>query len=124
MTYTIINNDQSYDLIPYDLKIAEELEKIELLNAGSQAFKEKCRGMYKLFEKVLGKEAVLETLGKFEIIDPNDINILYLKIVKAYNKPLTDYQAEQVNDSLDDAGLDKILEVMKAIPQMQELKNK
>ena len=122
MEYTVIYNGQSYDIPDYSIKISEKLEEIELLNRGNQKFKDKCRKMYDFIGEILTKQVASELIGKFEDSDPNTINILYLEIVKSYNKPLTDYNEAEVEKRINSDELEKMLELVKALPSIEKLK--
>lgn len=119
--YTIIYKGISYDLPNYSIKISEKLEEIELLNRGNQKFRDKCKKMYDFISEMIGKENCIEIIGKFEDSDPNTINIVYLEIVKSYNTPLEEYRKSQMEDKLDSSQVEKILEVVKAIPAIKEM---
>ena len=122
MEYTVIYNGQSYDMPNYSIKISEKLEEIELLNRGNQKFRDKCKKMYDFIGEILTKQVVNELIGKFEDSDPNKINILYLEIVKSYNKPLMDYNDAEVEKKINSDELGKVIELVKALPQIKELK--
>ena len=122
MEYSIIHNGQAYDLPPYSLKIAEKLEKTELSNGSGKRFKEKCKGMYDLICELLTPDSTKEILGEFLDADPNTINIVYLEIVKQYNKPLDDYRAEKTNESLSDRNIQKLTDMLNAFEKVQNLK--
>lgn len=116
MEYNITINGESYELPKYNMKIAEKLEKTELLNnKASESFKAKCKSMYDFCAELLGKEIVAVLIGKFEESDPNDINILYLDIVKTYNKPLEDYQQTETSEKLNGMEFDKLTELLNAV---------
>lgn len=40
--------------------------------------------MYKFESELIGKQKLSELIGDFNDCDPNDINLLYLKIVASY----------------------------------------
>lgn len=122
MEYTVIYNGQSYDIPNYSIKISEKLEEIELLNRGNQKFRDKCKKMYDFIGEVLTKQVANELIGKFEDSDPNTINILYLEIVKSYNKPLADYNESEVEKRINTDELEKMLELVKALPSIEKLK--
>ena len=122
MEYTVIYNGQSYDIPNYSIKISEKLEEIELLNRGNQKFRDKCKKMYDFIGEVLTKQVANELIGKFEDSDPNTINILYLEIVKSYNKPLADYNESEVEKRMNSDELEKMLELVKALPSIEKLK--
>ena len=60
-------------------------------------------------------------IGRFEESDPNIINIIYLEIVKSYNKPLMDYNEAEVEKKINSDEIGKVLELVKALPQIKEL---
>lgn len=122
MEYTVIYNGQSYDIPNYSIKISEKLEEIELLNRGNQKFRDKCKKMYDFIGEILTKQIANELIGKFEDSDPNSINILYLEIVKSYNKPLADYNDSEVEKRINSDELEKMLELVKALPSIEKLK--
>ena len=122
MEYNINRNGESYELPKYTMKIAEKLEKAELLNnKASENFKNKCKSMYDFCAELLGKEIVSTLIGKFEESDPNEINILYLDIIKTYNKPLEDYQQAEASDKLNSMEFDKMTELLKAVAQSEKV---
>lgn len=121
MEYEIIWNGETYQIPGYSLKIADKLEEIELLNRGNQKFRDKCKKMYDFIGDILTKSIATQLLGKFDESDPNNINILYLEIVKTYNKPLVDYNKSDAEEKLNAPELDKVIELVKAIPQLKEL---
>lgn len=122
MEYTVIYNGQSYDIPNYSMKISEKLEEIETQNRGNMKFRDKCKKMYDFIGEILTKQTAIEILGKFEDTDPNAINILYLEILKSYNKPLMDYNDAEVEKKINSDELEKVLELVKALPQLEKLK--
>lgn len=121
MQYTVIYNGQSYDLPNYSIKISDKLEEIEISNKGNVKFKDKCKKMYDFIADLLTKQIALDILGKFEESDPNIINIVYLEIVKSYNKPLADYSKNEMDEIMNSGDIDKILEITKALPSIKEM---
>lgn len=120
-TYNVVINGTSYELPAYTMLIAEKLEKQEIINASTQKMRDKLKAMYELCEDLLGKQAVKELLGTFTEMDPNTLNIVYLEIIKQYNKPLTDYNTQQTAGKLEDVQIDKITELFKAVSQADML---
>lgn len=62
--------------------------------------------LYEFLEDSIGEESLTKMLGSNDLddIDLNDMNILFLKITKAYDKPVTDF-----NKPILDADTKKIL---------------
>lgn len=93
--YTIVRNGETYELPAYTIGIAEKLEEAEAFKAKSKSVKAKFKKMYDVSAELLGRETAESIMGRFEETDPNVINFVYLDIVKAYNKPLEEYNEEE-----------------------------
>ena len=115
MQYTIIHDGKSYDIPNYTMGVAGEIEKVELFKVAENPFDKKCKKMYDFISDKLGKENTIEVVGEFLNADPNTINIIYLKIVASYNRPLEEYQNEQSQTKLDDAQIDKVTALLSAL---------
>lgn len=122
MEYTITHNNETITLPAYIFKIAEKLEKQEAMNLGNSRFKDKCKSMYELEKELLGAGVVDTLLGKFENTDPNDINILYLKIVRAYAEPIDEFNNQNINEQLDISKADKLVEIVNALEKANTMK--
>lgn len=122
MEYAIIYDGNSYDLPTYSFSIAEKIEKQESINASNQKFKDKCKAMYELVVDILGKDTVNSILGDFAKADPNVINILYLKIVSSYNKPVTSFNVEDTEKMMDSIPFDKLTDMMELVNTIDKLK--
>ena len=118
MNYEVEYQGETFELPAYNFKIAEKLEVQEKVNAGNDTIKNKCRKMYNLISELIGSDNVKQALGEFEDTDPNAINLLYLNIVRTYNKPLQEYNTEQIED----AQLDKLLQLINALDTASRLK--
>ena len=121
MQYNINYNDTVVTLPKYSLKIAEMLEQQDKINSSPIKFREKCKTMFTTLENIIGNEKISELLGKFEECDPNDINLLYLSVVKAYGEPLNSYNTDSVYNSLNDMQVDKLTRLMDVLEKAQKL---
>lgn len=128
MNYSIIINNETVNLPDYTFGIADKIETQENLNAGSAKFRDKCKGMYDLICTLIGKDETEKHIGKFNDADPNTVNIVYLEIIKAYNKPLNDYNIDENQSKFSDAlsaidgeQVSKISELMKAINTVNKM---
>ena len=116
MEYTIVKNGEVIELPKYSMKIAGELEAVDLLNQKvSEPFKSKCKKMYEFCSSLIGKEKVADLIGKFEESDPNEINVLYLNIVNCYNKPIEEYTQASASEKMNSMEVDKMIELLNAI---------
>jgi hypothetical protein len=77
--------------------------------------------MYCFNGKVITAAKQTELIGKFDQADPNDINILFLKIAEAYNAPVTEYNAERTNTVISDDLLNKLDGITKALETLDKL---
>ena len=121
MQYNINYNDTVVTLPKYSLKIAEMLEQQDKINSSPIKFREKCKTMFTTLENIIGNEKISELLGKFEECDPNDINLLYLSVIKAYGEPLNSYNTDSVYNSLNDMQVDKLTRLMEALEKANKL---
>ena len=121
MQYNINYNDTVVTLPKYSLKIAEMLEQQDKINSSPIKFREKCKTMFTTLENIIGNEKISELLGKFEECDPNEINLLYLSVIKAYGEPLNSYNTDSVYNSLNDMQEDKLTRLMDALEKAQKL---
>lgn len=122
MNYTLNYGGESFELPPYNLSIADKLEKQEAINTGNGRFRDKCNSMYILITELLGKDTVENLIGKFVDCDPNEINIVYLLITRAYSKPLTEYTQSESFESLENPQIDKLIDLVNAFDKASRLK--
>lgn len=118
MKYTIEFKDIDLELPNYNLDIAEALEKADKANMSeSKSYREKTETLYNTISNILGKDKVVELVGKLKECDPNDIQILFLTIGHSYNKPVDDYQdkiTEETMSKLED--MKEVAEQMNKVP--------
>lgn len=122
MNYSIIIESKSYDLPAYSFGIAEKIEKQEILNKSNAKFREKCKSMYDFLVEVLGKTTINDLLGEFNNVEPNLLNLTYLKVISAYNNPIKEYSNENALNSLSDDKLDKLINLLNAMNNLDKLK--
>lgn len=122
MTYTANFEGNIIELPDYTFNIADKLERQESVNSGNSKLKDKCKSMYDLITDLIGTELITTLLGKFNESDPNRINILYLSIINAYNKPLQDFSESSVDDKINMEQIDKIVSLVSALEKAQNIK--
>lgn len=71
----------------------EKLSNVEIL------IDDRIDSMYEFLKETVGEENLNKALGSEDLdeIDLNDLNILYLKITKEYDKPLTDFNKPEID---------------------------
>lgn len=124
MTYTANFEGNIIDLPDYSFNIADKLERQESVNSGNGKLKDKCKSMYDLITDLIGTELTTTLLGKFNESDPNRVNILYLSIINAYNKPLQDFSESSVDEKINLEQIDKIVNLVTALEKAQNIKVK
>lgn len=124
MVYTIIENGKSYDLPNYNLKISAKMEAVENFKSTAASASDKIRKMYDFITELVGKENAVEMIGKVDEADPNMINIVYLDIVRAYNKPLMDYEKERQAEQVNNEVFDKLEKLMSNLNVLQAMNKK
>lgn len=117
INYMINVDDEDYTLPNYTLDIAEELEKVDKANGSGKALREKCRGIYNLIKKLVGED-VQKMVGDFASADPNKLNIIYLKIIDAYTRPLDSFETERRAQAIDDAGVSKVMDLIEVLSKL------
>ena len=113
--YSVNFENKKIELPKYSIDLALKIEELDNFE-GSIA--DGLKAMYDFISEVIGIEKTEEVLGEFNASDPNLINILFLSIVNAYNKPLQDYTIKQSTEVLDNPrlkqGIDTITKVVEA----------
>ena len=129
MRYFVTINNETTDLPDYTFSIADKIEEQERLNSGNGKFRDKCRGMYDLICSLVGKDKVESQIGKFPECEPNMVNIIYLDIIKAYNKPLNDYNIDENQTKFNEAfsavdgeQMRKLTDLVNAMTSMEKIK--
>lgn len=105
MTYEISLNETNIELPNYSMKIAEKIENVDKQYVSSaKTYIDKIKLIYKFLIDLLGKEEVEEIIGTLEECDPNLVHLCYLRIVRAYNSPITEEEKMLERQSLEDYG--------------------
>ena len=122
MDYSMTVNGMVIELPKYTFDIAEKIERQEVVNSGTSKFKDKCKSMYVTICSIIGDDKVSETIGAFNETDPNLINIMYLELIKAYNKPIEEFNQNNITDSLQNSGIEDITKLLNSLQNIDKLK--
>lgn len=123
MNYEITLEDGSaLELPQYSMEIAKKLENADKVNAGQQPFEKKTRAVYDTVADIIGKDKAREILGEFVQVDPNAVYVLYMRIVREYNRPIDDFNRESLEQKLEDTKAEKIVSVLDAAEKAQRLR--
>lgn len=118
MIYTIIaSNGQSYDLPAKTIGVMDSLNNILKIDQTDLGLKQKYQKILEFAVNVLGDEAVKEILGSDKVndIDVGELELIILKIKAAYDKPIEEYRAEQLENSLEGIPTEKLIALTKAV---------
>jgi hypothetical protein len=115
MKYEVEFNNVIAELPKYNLSISDKIESIEAYNGSGAKFKDKCKKMYDFLASILTKDTVENIIGTFSDVDPNELNILYLKVVEAYNAPTEEYSTNK--------GIQKIEDLKEAVSIISDIVN-
>lgn len=122
MQYTVIVNNQSYDLPPKTLSVMEKMESVLERDNSNIPIKEKYKAIHTFISGLLGKENTKEIFGTDNLneMDLCELTICFKKIVDAYDKPIADYMYEKNSEAINSLPLDKITDMVNVA---RELKN-
>ena len=122
MDYSMTVNGMVIELPKYTFDIAEKIERQEIVNSGTSKFKDKCKSMYATICSIIGDDKVSDAIGTFNETDPNLINIMYLELIKAYNKPIEEFNQNKLTDSLQNSGVEDITKLLNSLQNIDKLK--
>lgn len=117
MVYSVTaSNGNNYDLPIKNLGTIEKLNAVLKVDSTELNIKQKYQKLLDFVVDMLGEANVKEILGgsKLADIDFGELEVLILRIKTAYNKPVEDYQKEQLETSFDAIPTDKIVALTKA----------
>lgn len=117
MEYTIIVNGRSYDLPKKTLDVAEKLDEVlKVDNTPGLTVRRKYEILHLFVRELVGDENAAEMFGAEDLsgIDLSELTLAVKKMVEAYDKPVSDYDAERQRKRLDSLPIDKIVSMTKA----------
>ena len=121
MEYTIIVDGRSYDLPKKTLSVMEKMDevlKVDLVKG--YTVRQKFEKLHGFIKGLVGDENAKEMFGSDDIaeIDTSELTLTVKKIVDAYDKPITDYDAEKSRNKLNELPVEKIISIAKAAEKM------
>lgn len=122
MNYEIMTNAGKIIQLPnYTIKLAESIEAVSSFTENpNNKFREKIKKMYNFLETIISKEIMNEDIGSFNTCDPNNVNLMFLKIVDAYNSPVTEFNTDKISDRLDNIPLDKVTNLIESADKLNK----
>lgn len=129
MVHTVILNGRSYDLPKKNINVATKLDEVLKVDSiKGLSVRQKFEKLHVFSKDILGKENTNEILGtdNLEEIDLSELTIVVRKIVDAYEKPISDYQAERNREQLSRLPLQQLESITKVVDvasNMEKLNN-
>ena len=117
MVYTIIVNERSYDLPKKTVAVMEKLDDVlKVDQIKGLTVKQKFEKLHAFVKCLVGDSNAEEMFGSDNIseIDLSELTLAVKKIVAAYDKPITDYDAEMARQKFDNVPIEKIVSLSKA----------
>ena len=117
MEYAIIMNGRSYELPKKTMTVVEKLDgALRVDSVTGLSVRQKFEKLHKAVKEIVGEEQAEEMFGSSNLseIDLSEVSLAVLKINEAYEKPISDYQAEQMKEKIGSIPMDKIVSMSKA----------
>lgn len=124
MQYTVIINNESYDLPKFNLSIKKEMDIINSKISNTNIpIEDRIKVMWNFLISKLGEDNTYNICEgtSVDTADLCSINIAYLAISNAYDKPIIDYNKQSQNDLLDSDVINKINQIAKSAQAIQTI---
>ena len=124
MNYILEFNNEEVKLPTYSFDILEKMEKADkVFMSENKTQREKLEYLYKLECELRGEDKLKDLVGgDIKSCDPNAIQVVFIKILRAYDKPIEDVNAEKEQPMLDQLG--QISEYADKMSKMPEVVDK
>ena len=121
MEYTVIINGRSYDLPKKTLAVMEKVDEVLKVDSmKGYTVKQKFEKLHGFMKNLVGEENAAEMFGSSNLseIDLSELTLAVQKVIDAYDKPITDYQAEKSKSKLEQLPIEKIVSISKAVDKI------
>lgn len=124
MNYFIEFDNQEISLPQYTWEIEDKLVEADKINMSeNKTSRQKGEHLYNLECELLGEDKLKDLVGgDIKSCDPNAIQVVFIKILRAYDKPIEDVNAEKEQPMLDQLG--QISEYADKMSKMPEVVDK
>ena len=119
MEYIFEYNNEEIQLPSYNLDVVDKLEKADKVNMSeNRTLREKTKVLFELESDLIGEEKAKELVGgDLKSCDPNIVQILFIRIIRAYDKPIDDINAEQTQGTFEQLEqMKEVAEQMNKVP--------
>ena len=124
MNYFIEFDNQEISLPQYTWEIEDKLVEADKINMSeNKTSRQKGEHLYNLECELIGDDKLKDLVGgDIKSCDPNAIQVVFIKILRAYDKPIEDVNAEKEQPMLDQLG--QISEYADKMSKMPEVVDK
>ena len=123
MNYCIDFDGKEYKLVGYTLDIASKLDSVTNFIAMDKPLGDKLKLMYRTITEIIGVSETEEILKPLNQADPNAINIVFMKIVSEYEKPVLEYKRERSKESYNPDDIERLTKFLGSLPNINMLTN-
>ena len=123
MNYSIDFDGKNYDLVGYTLEIASKLDNVTNFIAMDKPLCDELKLMYKKITELIGVAETEEILKPLNQADPNAINIVFMKIVSEYEKPVLEYKRERNKETYNPEDMERLTKFLGSLPNINMLTN-
>ena len=127
MQYSVVHNGVTCLLPEFTRRVKKKIDEVnEKISNVTIPLDTRIDTMYAFLQESVGEENLAKALGSEDLdeVDMNDVNILYLKIVKEYDRPLEEFNRPEMSAESKKAlqDLDKAAKNIATIQQATEKK--
>lgn len=103
MNYILEFNNEEVNLPTYSFDILEKMEKADkVFMSENKTQREKLEYLYKLECELIGDDKLKDLVGgDIKSCDPNAIQVLFILIIRAYDKPIDDVNAQETEGTME-----------------------
>lgn len=120
MNYILEFNNEEIKLPTYSFDILEKMEKADkVFMSENKTQREKLEYLYKLECELIGDDKLKDLVGgDIKSCDPNAIQVIFILIIRAYDKPIDDVNAQETEGTMEQLGqVAEFAEQMNKVPE-------
>lgn len=120
MNYILEFNNEEVNLPTYSFDILEKMEKADkVFMSENKTQREKLEYLYKLECELIGDDKLKDLVGgDIKSCDPNAIQVIFILIIRAYDKPIDDVNAQETEGTMEQLGqVAEFAEQMNKVPE-------
>ncbi len=126
MEYTIIVNEQSYDLPKKTIATMEKLDAVLKVDSTNLDVRKKFEKLHSFVKGIVGEDSAKKMFGSDNLaeIDLSELTLAVKKIADAYDEPIRNYDADKAARAFDAIPMEKIISMTKAAEKIAAVPQK